>query len=395
MDHKLEPTLEGKRITSLDTMRGFAILGIYLVNMLSFHSPYLFIDPLTWWDKGLDRKVYILIDVFAQASFYPLFSMLFGYGLMMMRERTIGRGSNFKVVAARRLVFLLAVGMIHAFLIWPGDILITYACIGFIALFFLRLSGRALFATAIVMYIIPNLLLGLLLLAADMLGPVGEFSRFNYTDSQHALTVYGNGSFQEITEMRMYEWKFGNNSETFPIKLFSILPLFLLGAAVAKLKWLAEPKLHVRKLKAAAFGFLVPALAIKTLPYYGWEGYSAEFFQDIFGGPLLAIGYAGIVALAVEKFGVAAGPLAIVGRMSMTNYLFQSFLSTFIFYGYGAGLYGNVTVALGTLLVFAVFLFQLFASTVWLKKFKYGPVEWMWRSFTYFTRQKMRREETS
>ncbi|WP_409274337.1 DUF418 domain-containing protein [Neobacillus sp. SCS-31] len=391
MDVKLEPTVEGNRITSLDAMRGFAIIGIYLVNMLSFHSPYVFIEPLEWWGKGIDRIAYMFIDVFAQASFYPLFSMLFGYGLMLMRERAIGRGANFTVFAARRLAFLLAVGMVHAFLIWPGDILITYACVGLLLLFFLRFSGKALLILALAMYTIPNLLLGLLLLLADVAGPIVNLWETYKADAQHALAVYGNGSFREITEMRISEWNFLNSPETIPITLFSILPLFLFGAAVAKLRWLEESVRHLKKFKVAAFGLLLPAMALKTLPYYGWEGYSVEFFQDFFGGPLLALSYAGMIVLGAGKFEAVSGSLAYVGRMSMTNYLFQSILSTFIFYGYGLGLYGKVSAAQGTLLVFAVFFLQIAVSSMWMKKYRYGPVEWMWRSFTYFKLQKLRR----
>ena len=87
MQNHISPTQEQKRIVSLDMMRGFAILGIFLVNMLSFHSPLLYIDPLKWWQDPLDKGIYVFIDIFAQASFYPLFSMLFGYGLVMLRER--------------------------------------------------------------------------------------------------------------------------------------------------------------------------------------------------------------------------------------------------------------------------------------------------------------------
>lgn len=374
-------------------MRGFAILGIYLVNMLSFHSPYVFIDPLLLWNKGIDRIAYVFIDVFAQASFYPLFSMLFGYGLMLMRERAIGRGANFRVFAARRLAFLLAVGMVHAFLIWPGDILISYACIGLIALFFLRFSAKAVFTTALTIYIIPNLLLGLLLLLADLAGPVENLWEPYKADAQLALQVYGSGSFREITDMRIYEWNFANSPDTFPITLFTILPLFLFGAAVAKSRWLEEPERHLKKFKAAAFGLILPAMALKTLPYYGWKGYSASFFQDFFGGPILAICYASFIVLAAGKMGDASRLIANVGRMSMTNYLFQSVLSTMIFYGYGGGLYGKVTAAQGTLLVFVVFLMQIAVSSIWLKKFRYGPMEWVWRSFTYFKIQKLRRRE--
>ncbi|CEG26044.1 DUF418 domain-containing protein [Bacillus sp. B-jedd] len=393
MGNGLAPTGGTARIISLDAMRGIAILGIYLVNMLSFHSPYMLINPLEYWNHGIDRYFYIFIDIFAQASFYPLFSMLFGYGLMLMKERSKAKGKNFYPVVIRRLFFLLCIGIVHAFLIWPGDILITYAVIGFLALFFLRLSGKALLATGLLMYIIPNLFLGLLLTAADFSGMNASSVIFSEDEAKNALQVYSSGTFAEITEMRIWEWKESNNKGTIPILVLSILPLFLIGAGLAKLKWLTEVKKHQKKLilfSIIAFG---AGLLIKLLPYYGWEGYSAEFLQDFFGGPLLASVYGSLTALAVHNHAGRAGVFASVGRMAMTNYLLQSIVSTFIFYGYGAGLYGSISIVTGTGLAVAIYIAQAAISRFWLKRFHFGPVEWIWRSITYMKFQRMRKGE--
>ncbi|WP_043933107.1 DUF418 domain-containing protein [Bacillus sp. EB01] len=392
MKDLMRPTREKGRIASLDAMRGLAILGIYFVNMMSFHSPFMFIDPLEWWESGLDRIVYIGIDIFAQASFYPLFSMLFGFGLELTRERVLERGGSFSSLALRRLLFLLVVGVIHAFFIWPGDILITYAVIGFLSLFFLRLSGKALLAVGIGMYAIPNLMLGLLLVVADLFSP-GAAVSYEPEEAEKALSIYGQGSFLEITRMRTEEWLSNNNPETAPILLFSLLPLFLIGAAISKLKWLEEASKQLNKLRIVTFIALFIGLLIKLLPYFIPGSYPAEFFQDFFGGPLLAFAYAGLVALYTEKRGAGKGFVSNVGRMSMSNYLFQSLVSTTIFYGYGLGLYGKVTLFQGVLIVIAVYLLQVFLSRLWLQKFRFGPVEWVWRSFTYLSRQKIRKGE--
>jgi uncharacterized protein len=143
MEPSISPLQESNRILSLDRMRGFAMLGIFLVNMLSFHSPLLYIDPLKWWKDPLDQGFYVSIDIFVQASFYPLFSMLFGYGLVLLRERAQLKGISFIPIALRRLSLLLVIGLIHAFFIWHGDILFNYAFLGLIFLLFIRLSGRS------------------------------------------------------------------------------------------------------------------------------------------------------------------------------------------------------------------------------------------------------------
>lgn len=395
MGNGLAPTGGTARIISLDAMRGIAILGIYLVNMLSFHSPYMFINPLEYWDHGIDRYFYIFIDIFAQASFYPLFSMLFGYGLMLMKERSEAKGKTFYPFVIRRLFFLLCIGIVHAFLIWPGDILITYATIGFLALFFLRLTGKALLATGLLMYIIPNLFLGLLLTAADFSGMDASSAMFSDDQTKNALQVYSSGTFAEITEMRAWEWKEANNITTAPILVFSILPLFLIGAGLAKVQWLTKIKMYRKKFILFSVAAFIAGLLIKLLPYYGWEGYSTEFFQDFFGGPLLAAAYGSLTALAVHSQAGNTGVFASVGRMAMTNYLLQSLVSTLIFYGYGAGLYGSVSLVTGTGLAVAVYIVQAALSRYWLKKFYFGPVEWLWRSITYMKFQRMRKEATA
>ncbi|OCA84312.1 hypothetical protein A8F94_16510 [Bacillus sp. FJAT-27225] len=392
MKNSVVPTGEKGRIPSLDAMRGLAILGIYFVNMMAFHSPYLYINPLEWWDSGLDRFVYTIIDVFVQASFYPLFSMMFGYGLALTRERVLARGGRFPVLAARRLLFLLAVGFLHAFFVWTGDILITYSIIGLLTLFFLRLREKVLLMVGAAMYVIPNLMLGLLLVLVDIINP-GAATPNEPEQAEKALIIYGEGSFWEVTGMRSEEWLSNNNLETAPILLFSLLPLFLIGAAFAKLKWLEDVSSHFRRLKQVTTAVFLLGTLIKVLPYILPGSYSAEFFQDFFGGPLLALAYAGIVAIYYEVRGPGKGYVTSVGRMSMTNYLLQSLVSTFIFYGYGLGLYGQISLAQGTLMVIGGYMLQILLSKLWLRNYRFGPVEWVWRSFTYLSWQKNRKRE--
>lgn len=128
-------TEQRDRIVAIDIIRGISIFGIFLVNMMSFHSPLLYVDPHTRWHQGLEKYTYRFIDVFAEGSFYPLFALLFGYSFVLFREKVVGQGMNFTVLALRRLFFLLVVGIIHAFFIWHGDILIQYSILGFIFIF--------------------------------------------------------------------------------------------------------------------------------------------------------------------------------------------------------------------------------------------------------------------
>jgi uncharacterized protein len=393
MHKPVSPVLEKDRIISLDIMRGFAILGIFLVNMLSFHSPFLYLDPFEWWNSPADKSTYVFIDIFVQASFYPLFSMLFGYGLVILRDRAIAKGLPFRGMAARRLSLLLLIGIIHALLIWHGDILINYAIFGFIFLLFIKLSGKNMLLTGILLYIIPNLLFALLFIVTVLFVPAEELSIYDPAAAKVSLQVYQNGSFAEITAQRMEDWYLVNNLASLPIMFASIFPLFLIGGGAAKLKWLEEPAKGRGFLRKLMIGSLAAGLVFKLLPYLLEGNLAVDFLQDIFGGPLLAIGYGLAIALAINNGTISKMlmPLSYVGKLSLSNYLLQSIISTLIFYSYGLGFYGEISAFGGTILVIFIFALQVMGSGYWVSRYYYGPVEWLWRSFTYLKLPNWRR----
>ncbi|MGV2940750.1 DUF418 domain-containing protein [Mesobacillus sp. LC4] len=386
----------GNRIVSIDRMRGFSLLGIFLVNMISFHSPYFYIDPETWWDGSVNLYTYRFIDLFIQASFYPLFSMLFGYGLVILRERTLAKGLNFKPLALRRFSILLLIGFIHAFLIWPGDILITYAVCGFVFLLFIGLSAKRLFIAGLSLYIIPNLLLLLMLGAASAIDGGSEFSMYDGEAAEQSITIYQRGSFAEVTEYRISEWYKNNNLAGLFLYLVTILPLFMIGAGAAKVKLFENIREKRGKIAMAAamlatFGFL-----IKAIPYLYSKTLMTDYAQDVFGGAMVAVAYALIIALVSEmkQFDRLLYPLEAAGRLSISNYLFQSVVSTLIFYSYGLGYYGEWSIFSGTMLVLVIYIIQLAFSSWYVKRFHYGPVEWLWRIGTYLKKQPLKKGES-
>ncbi|UQD51371.1 DUF418 domain-containing protein [Bacillus methanolicus] len=385
--------LNQERILSLDIIRGFAILGIFLVNMISFHSPILYIDPLKWWRDSLSKAVYMFIDIFAQASFYPLFSMLFGYGLVIMMERSQKKRVNFYVIVVRRLFLLFLIGVIHAFFIWHGDILINYAILGFIMLLFLKLPPRSLMITGTLLYVIPNIFLTLFISIGMLFAPREEWNRHDEHSAAASIEVYSHGSYTEITEQRVRDWYMVNNLESFFMMLTAILPLFMLGAGTAKLKWLENPERHKKWLLFIMVAAGITGLILKGLPYLFGTNIAIDYIQDTFGGPLLSIAYGLSIALLVNRKRAALflSSIAAVGRMSLSNYLFQSICSTFIFYSYGLGYYGKISLFEGTILALAIFVVQAAVSYIWMKHFYYGPMEWLWRSFTYLSLPKWKR----
>jgi uncharacterized protein len=385
--------IKSERIESLDMMRGFAIFGIFLVNMLSFHSPLLYLDPFSWWTSKLDQGTYIFIDIFAQGSFYPLFSLLFGYGFIILQERTAARGEPFRPIAFRRFTMLLVIGVLHAFLIWHGDILMNYAIFGFLLLFFLKLSGKGMLAVGSLLWLIPNIILCLLFVVIALFAPLDEVSIYDTSMAQQSVEYYQQGSYGEIFKQRFEDWYAVNNLANATFMVFSIFPFFLIGGGAAKLKWMERVKELRKSLTTAFFLLLSGGLLLKVSPYLFDKNFSVEYIQDSIGGPMLAMAYALGIALLAERSQNCNWLKAFVpvGRMSMSNYLFQSVISTLIFYSYGLGLYNKVSAWAGTLLVVLIFCLQISLSSYWMKTHYYGPVEWLWRSVTYKKKQKWKR----
>ncbi len=387
-------TIDGsQRVQSIDSLRGLAILGIFLVNMPDFHSPFLHINPLEWWRDNPDRIFYILVDLFAQASFYPMFAFLFGFGAVILAKRAQDRNQSFPLVFSRRLVVLLVIGCVHAFFIWHGDILINYALFGFFFLLFYRMSGITLLWLGSLLFAIPALLFSLLMMLIYFTIPDEAVILTNFEMVKASIEAYQLGTFMEIFQQRFVEWYMVNNLGNGIILFFSIFPLFLIGAGFAKLKWLEKTKEHQRKLAMIAVVCLVIGGLLKASPYIANYNYFTVSLQDMIGGPVISIFYITAIVLLLQNKSIAkiVSPLANVGRLSMSNYLLQSIIGTLLFYSYGFGLYDKISFTTGVVLVVVIYFLQLVLSTIWLKYYRMGPVEYIWRFATYGTRPMMKK----
>ncbi|WP_330502259.1 DUF418 domain-containing protein [Peribacillus frigoritolerans] len=393
MKGAMVPLQESKRIVSIDILRGLAILGIFLVNMPSFHSPLLYIDGAERWAGGWDGILYRFSDIVAQASFYPLFAFLFGFGAIILAVRSEEKGISFPVLYIKRLSFLLILGCIHAFFIWHGDILINYAVFGFALLFFYKMKGRNLILLGSVCYVLPFAILGSLFLIMGTFDSEGMAITTDSAMMKQSLEVYQSGTFTELMSQRALDWYMVNNPLNAIILFLSIFPFFLMGAGVAKQGFLQNPTQNKRQLKAISIVSLLLGMSIKMLPYVTVYHFGTIFVQDYLGGPLLTIFYITAITLLAERAGASRllHPLSYIGRMSMSNYLFQSMVCTGIFYSYGLGLYGSVSYTAGFVFLIALFCLQILLSLLWMGLYEYGPVEYIWRCFTYGKKPVMRR----
>ncbi|HEX2184561.1 MAG TPA: DUF418 domain-containing protein, partial [Chloroflexota bacterium] len=405
------PVQRAERIDVIDVIRGFALFGILLVNMGAFSEPiYQIMIDAERWPSPVDQAVEWLIRFLAEGKFYSLFSFLFGLGLTLQMSRAEARGVDFVPLYVRRLLVLLAFGLIHAYLIWVGDILTWYAIFGFVLLLFRKCSPRTLLTWAAIFLLIPVLLqtlaVGALALgratpegAAEIERSMAETERTYRQLMEQALTVYREGSFAEITAQRARD--LGVLYGTFIFVIPNVLAMFLCGLYAGHRGIFRDIPGHLPFIRRVLVWGLIIGLignfvfamsmeaadrAIPTvLGLLGWIGQSI-------GAPALCFFYAAALTLLFqqERWRRRLTPLASVGRMALSNYLLQSLVCTTIFYGYGLGLFGQVSPAWGLVLTVVIYVVQIPLSVWWLRHFQFGPAEWLWRSLTYLRWQPMR-----
>jgi len=407
----LSPVSAAERIETLDVLRGFALFGILTVNMTLFSWPvYQMFVVGREWDTPADDLADWVVRFLAEGKFYLLFSFLFGMGMAIQMERAAARGAAFAGRFCRRLLVLLGIGLFHAFVIWEGDILVSYALFGFLLLVFRKCKPRTLLIWAAILFLIPVALYTLFagMIAIGSLVPEGakaieqEFARANqyYTEmADENLRVFAHGSVAEVFAQRardvlfmwQYTWFYAPN----------FLAMFLLGLYAGKRRLLHEVEAHIgfiRRLLVWGLCLGIPANAVYTIGFEFANPSQMDFVWVIamaayaVGGPALCFAYASGITLLLrrENWDQRLLPVAAAGRMALSNYLLQSLVCTMIFYSYGLGWYGSVGRAAGLGLVAIIYAAQLPLSLWWLKHFRFGPAEWLWRTLTYGKRQPMR-----
>jgi uncharacterized protein len=381
------------RILALDVLRGIALFGILMVNIMSFLSPILYINPLQWWTSTGDHLTYLMIDLFFRSSFYPLFSLLFGYSLMIFRERALAKELPFNRLILRRFSFLFMIGFIHMLFIWHGDILMVYAVIGFFTLPFLKMPPKLLLMFGSVLYLLANSFFAIFLALSGFLH-LGT----NEPDRNHKLIntivhIYQQGTYREITRQRVQDWMVEYNPQAIILLFFTVFPLFLIGAGFSKLRLLERIEDYGSQWKRVFVWTLLLGIMIKFLPYIFGEMKALIYIQDVFGGCCQAISYACLVVVLLKKKKTAKFFMifSFAGKMSLTIYLLQSGVASILFYGYGLQLFARVSLLSGSILVLAIYGVQVVFCTFWLKYSFNGPIEWLWRSFTYFRFLKWKR----
>ncbi|MBN2548818.1 MAG: DUF418 domain-containing protein [Anaerolineales bacterium] len=405
----IQPVTSKERIDVIDITRGFALLGILLVNMETFRRPvYAYMSGLNQ-PAGLDKLAAWLIAFFAEGKFFSLFSFLFGLGLYLLMERVEGRGGRFVPLYLRRMAVLLGFGLLHGFLLWCGDILLPYAILGVLLLLFRKRSPRGLLTWTVVFLALSILiqggLLGLTEVGRAFSGPGAMEAMFEESRQQaiaatnQAIQVYTQGSLAEIFNQRIADELF-----MLPFNFFiapNIFAMFLLGLYFGKRQIFRDIPQYLPLFRRLLVIGLVVGVTGNLIYVIAGEGASPSnpslnslisWAGQAVGAPMLSLAYLSAIVLLTQReaWKRRLSPLGAVGRMALSNYILQTLICTTIFYNYGLGLYNRVGEAVGLLLTFAIFLAQIPLSRWWLKRFRFGPLEWLWRSLTYGSWQPMR-----
>ncbi|MEK9197527.1 MULTISPECIES: DUF418 domain-containing protein [Bacillales] len=382
-----QPTTLNERVHSIDILRGFSLLGILLVNMFAFYLPMPHIDLGSWFTEAPDIIWHQTLDIYVQSSFYPLFSMLFGYGLAMqfMKAETIG--SNFYQFGPKRLIILLIIGLLHAFFIWWGDILTMYAFCGFFLLLFLRFSGGWLLTFGLIINGFMHLFFIAIFALTGMSNMEVEAPAVDIVMINDAITAYGVGNWLDAFFQRLKDLSLQMGVSMWISALTTILPYMLIGAAAAKWRLIERAKELKGLWITLAIVFLVLGILIKSAPYTFTRTYLLDYLKVYVGGPILSVGYIGImICLCMIPFIVKIlAPLARAGRMSLSLYIMQSIICTLLFYHFGFSLYGEIDVQTGTLIAIGIFIVQVIFAELWFIKFKQGPLEWLVKKLIYKT----------
>ncbi len=408
----LKPIAPAERNLLLDALRGTALLGILLMNMEAFNGPVLAsgtgVDPAL---AGADRVVDALVYFFVQGKFFTLFSLLFGMGFLVMSSRADAAGRPFAGTYLRRMAVLLCIGLAHGLLVWSGDILLGYALLGVPLLLvrhatplWLALPGVLVFLAAPGLILLYALLVWAMAQSPGGAAGMDEAMATQFVQIGQLLAraddVYAHGSWVEAVGQRAQEVAIVLAG--LPVMGALVLGMFLVGGALVRSGAMAAPARFPRLFGTLRWVLLPLGLATMWLSWTVSPVMPVDRFDAAIGlaqalwmlaSGLMCLGYLGwLVALFGSRAGAGLATwLAPAGRMALTNYLMQSVVCTLVFYGYGLGWYGQMPRAWQAVFALGLFLAQVLLSHAWLARFRFGPVEWLWRSATYLRLQPMRR----
>ncbi|MBT8379297.1 MAG: DUF418 domain-containing protein [Ignavibacteria bacterium] len=399
LDNKLAPTFPSERYQSLDLLRGLAVLGILIMNIQSFSMiQAAYVNPNAYGDfTGLNKIVWILSHVFADQKFMTIFSILFGAGIILFTQRAEAKGFKATRLHYRRTFWLLVIGLAHAHLLWHGDILVPYALCAFVVFLFRKKKPKTLFTIGIIFISVSSIIYILLGWSIQFWPP--ESIQETMVSWKPEIEIVA----KELSDFRGSWFEQMNQRvptailfETFLFLIWSFWRaggLMLVGMALFKWGILTAERANDFYKKRLLIGLIVGlAIIVLGLAIHFDKEFKMEYSFFIgsqlnyWGSLFLSFAYICIIMLLSKRKikNRIIRSLEGVGRTAFSNYLLQTLICTTIFYGHGFGFFGKVEREIQILIVIAVWIFQIILTNIWLRYFRFGPVEWLWRSLTYW-----------
>ena len=403
---RLAPTAPSEREPILDVLRGFALLGILLVNIEFMRGSAIFGVvfglPAETAPTPADELTSFLVGWLVSGKFVSAFSIMFGIGAALIARRALDAGRSPTGLLARRYGWLIGFGLAHMLLLFPGDVLFVYGIAGLLLLAFVTSPPKMLVRWSMALLVGTTLLYTLVAVlsggpsAADA-GAGGAFADFAVGQQQRAGEVYAGGSYVQLIGLNALLSLIIQSGQLLLLPWF--LALFLFGFAVGRSGLVHDLRGRRPLLRRAAvlgltvglplnlvMGLLGP-LGTGTAATPAWVRIAGAAVQ-IGGAPILAVGYLAALALICLRWGPIR-PLAAAGRMALSAYLLQSLLALVVFWGFG--LYDRLSAAESLVVVAGIWVVMLAVSMLWMSRFRFGPADWLWRTLSYGRRQPLRR----
>ena len=393
------PTAPEERIVALDALRGLALLGILVINVRVFAMPEAVLtNPTVYGDfTGANYAAWLAGHVLAEQTFLTLFSALFGAGVLLFTASKSRDDEPAVRLHLRRTAWLFAIGLGHAYLLWYGDILVSYAICGVAVVAARDWTPAQQARVGLAVLAVPSLLQVLTGLTSGAAAVEGTWEPAAATLEQEVATY--RGGWLEQMEHRVPTAFRRQTAGFLGATVWRVGGVMLLGMAL--LNWgVFTNDRSDREYRRLALGTVAGAGVILAGVAYiearEWAAEAALFWLQFnyWGSLLVAVGYVGLMMVLVRRRpeGPVTGGLAAVGRTAFTNYLLQTVLATSIFYGHGLGLFGRVSRVEALGVVTGIWALQVPLSVLWLRRFRYGPVEWVWRWLTYGRREPLGRD---
>jgi len=380
---------KNNRIVVVDALRGFALLGIVLIHFVEHFDFFYPADHPFFFSPETDQKVIDVVMFLVSGKAYSIFALTFGFSFFIQINRKEKQGFDFRGKYAWRLTILFFMGLIHS-LVYRGDILHIYALLGFPLLLMYKLKTRTLWLIAILLIIQIPILIPL---ARSFLNPdyvyKPDWGRTWFNDGE---AIYAKGSFWDVVKFNVWKSRYLVYAWTFytgrAVQLFALFIIGLILGRKGYFENLSANKSKIIKLLALTLVSIALLALISTL--IGNSGISDQ--QKGLLGTLIKtfsnLAYnAGIVSvfmlvyLAFQNSGVF-NSLAVYGKMSLTNYVSQAVFGVIVFFGFGFGLYSYLGATWSLLFGACFFILQVYLSKLWIGRYYYGPLEWVWRALT-------------